>query len=130
MPPNHRASLDAAIASSLHFGHPLRRASEWASFGIMYMRLATILVLTIMCTVLQAADTNLPMVRVDAKHQMVSAPATAKPEPYRIPACSGIVLDATGYTFESFPDLHGKPLNSIQVVQDKQHMFELTWQPG
>src|SRR4051812_21243595 len=41
----------------------------------------------------QATETNLPVLKVDTTHQMVSAPATSKPKPYRLAECAALVLD-------------------------------------
>jgi hypothetical protein len=89
--------------------------------------------IVIMCVgnlALQAADTNIPVVKVDSRHQMMNYPAGTKPEIYRIRASSSLILDATDYNFDIPPELRDKPLNSVQVAQTKTHKFELTWQPG
>lgn len=75
------------------------------------------------------AMTNAPIIKVDDNHLMMKRADGSQAEPYRVSACAGVVLDATGYTFDIPLDLRGRPLNSIQVVQNKTHQFTLTWQP-
>jgi len=79
---------------------------------------------------LHAADTNVPVVKVDDKHQMMNYPQGTKPDIYRVRASASLVLDASGYTFDIPLELRGKPINSVQVVQSRTRMFELTWMPG
>jgi hypothetical protein len=72
--------------------------------------------------------TNAPILKVDAAHWMSQRPVGQEADPYRVPACASIILDATGYTFDPAIELRGKPINSIQVVQSKTHQFEVAWQ--
>lgn len=73
--------------------------------------------------------TNAPVIKVDSAHLMMQRADGSQADFYHAPACSSIVLDATGYTFDIPVELRGVPLNSIQVVQDKTHQFSLMWEP-
>lgn len=76
-----------------------------------------------------AEDTALQVIKVDNQHLQMEGASTSKAKVYRISACTKVVLDATGYSFDIPADLRTQPLNSIQIVQDKTHQFELAWEP-
>jgi hypothetical protein len=70
-----------------------------------------------------------PVLKVDDAHWMAQRPAGQKPaDPYIISPSPSLVLDAAGYRFDPAKELRDKPLNSIQVIQNKTHQFEVTWE--
>jgi hypothetical protein len=74
--------------------------------------------------------TNAPVIQIDEMHRMNNRPAGVRGEIYHIPASAAVVIDATGYKFDVLVGFEGKPLNSVQIVQDKTHQFTLTWEAG
>jgi hypothetical protein len=74
--------------------------------------------------------TNAPVIKIDETHRMNNRPAGVPGDTYHIPVNSTVVIDATGYKFDVLVGFEGKPLNSIQIVQDKTHQFTLTWEAG
>ena len=73
--------------------------------------------------------TNAPVVKVDDAHLQMERADGREAKVYHIGACSGFILDATDYTFDFPLALRDKPHKSIQVVQDRTHQFEVTWEP-
>jgi len=89
-----------------------------------------LLLILIMCAgslSLSAADTNLPVIKVDDKHQMNYYQPGTKPDIYEIHPAPNLVLDATGYTFDIPKEVREMPLNSIQLIQSKTNIFEVPW---
>jgi hypothetical protein len=76
------------------------------------------------------AMTNAPTIKIDEEHRMNNRPESVKSAIYFIHSAPGIVIDATGYKFDVLVGLEGKPLNSIQIIQDKTHQFVLGWETG
>ena len=74
--------------------------------------------------------TNAPVITIDEMHRMNNRPAGVQGDTYHIPASSTVVIDATGYKFDVLVGFEGKPVNSIQIVQNKTHRFTLTWEAG
>ena len=74
-------------------------------------------------------DTALQVIKVDNQHLQMEGASISKAEVYRISACTKVVLDATGYRFDVPADLRNQPVNTIQVVQDKTHQFDVAWEP-
>src|SRR3954453_11386068 len=73
--------------------------------------------------------THAPILKVDDAHWMSQPLPGQKPaDPYGISPSASIILDATGYRFDPAKELGGKPLNSLQVIQNKTHQFEITWE--
>ena len=61
-------------------------------------------------------QTPKPVLKVDNAHY-VSDHDNPHPERYRIGAASGIVLDATGYTFKPSLGVQGRPVESVEIIQ-------------
>jgi len=72
---------------------------------------------------------ELPVILVDDTHFHRRRTGN-KAEMYKIPAGPGFILDATGYTFRTLPDLKGKPPNLIQLVCGLGQIYGLPWQEG
>jgi hypothetical protein len=73
--------------------------------------------------------TNAPVLKVDDAHWMSQPLPGQKPaDPYSISPTASVILDATGYPFDPAKELSGKPLNSIQVIQNTTHQFEIAWE--
>jgi hypothetical protein len=79
-------------------------------------------------SVIPSLPDNSPVLKIDDAHWMNQPKVGEMPrDPYRIAPCSRVILDATDYVFDHACELRDKPINSIQIVQNKTLQFELDW---